>query len=87
MHLHHTSDGYAHLSLSWTQGSMRKDPENKDILMQYELNTILTQFLSVVKMVKLTKIIQTSWIASTGQNGETSWFASTKQNTQTRKIG
>ena len=38
-------------------------------------------------MVKLTELIQTSWIASTGQNGETSWFASTKQNAQTRKIG
>ena len=38
-------------------------------------------------MVELTELIETSWIASTGQNGETSWFASTKQNAQTRKIG
>ena len=33
-------------------------------------------------MFKLTVIVQTSWIASTGQNG-----ASTEQNAQTRQIG
>ena len=38
-------------------------------------------------MVKLTELIETNWIASTGQNGETSWFTSTKQNVQTRQIG